>query len=154
MTGKGKAQVYENLAREVKSYLEDDFVANLANTAAILYHGLEQINWLGFYLLKGDTLVLGPFQGRAACVKIPVGKGVCGTAVARKQVLRVNDVDKFEGHIVCDSRSKSEIVIPLYDSKKQVLGVLDVDAPIQARFDEEDEKGLLMIMELLLNAHK
>lgn len=141
---KSKKDFYIELSREVKAYLEDDFIANLANVTAILNCHLTDINWVGFYLLKKDILILGPFQGRPACVKIPLGKGVCGTSAAQNKILRIDNVHEFPGHIACDKRSQSEIVIPLsYQGK--VWGVLDIDAPILNRFDQEDEEGLHLI---------
>lgn len=115
--------------------------ANLANAAALLYHTLDGLNWAGFYLLEGDTLVLGPFQGRPACIEIPVGRGVCGTAVAEGKTQLVPDVHQFPGHIACDSASNSEIVVPIRRGG-QIVGVLDIDSPFLGRFTQEDEAGL------------
>lgn len=123
-------------------------IANLSNAAALLYHTLSDINWAGFYLIEGDTLVLGPFQGKPACVGIPVGRGVCGTAVIEERTLLVPDVHAFEGHIACDSASRSEIVIPLRKDGK-ILGVLDIDSPLPSRFTEEDRIGLEGIAALI-----
>ncbi|EKE72191.1 GAF domain-containing protein [Gallaecimonas xiamenensis] len=120
---------------------EPDRIANLANISALLNEQLTDLNWVGFYLLQGDTLVLGPFQGKAACVRIPVGKGVCGTAVAEKATQRVADVHAFPGHIACDGASNSEIVVPLVVDG-DIIGVLDIDSPSFNRFDAEDEAGL------------
>lgn len=116
-------------------------IANLANAAALLYHTLDGLNWAGFYLLEGDTLVLGPFQGRPACIEIPVGRGVCGTAVAEGRTQLVRDVHQFPGHIACDSASNSEIVVPIHVGGK-IVGVLDLDSPNIGRFTEEDRAGL------------
>lgn len=116
-------------------------VANLANAAALLWQGLEDINWAGFYLLEGDVLVLGPFQGKPACIEIPLGRGVCGTAAARDCTLVVPDVHAFPGHIACDAASAAEIVIPLR-REGRVIGVLDIDSPLRGRFTEEDRVGL------------
>ncbi len=116
-------------------------VANLANLSALLYETLEGINWAGFYLAEGDALVLGPFQGRPACVTIPWGRGVCGTAAARNETQLVPDVHAFPGHIACDSASRSEIVVPLRKNGK-VIGVLDIDSPLRSRFTEDDKAGL------------
>ena len=116
-------------------------IANLANTSALLWEALDNLNWVGFYLREGDTLVLGPFQGKVACIEIPMGRGVCGTAAARGETVRVEDVHAFPGHIACDSASNSEIVIPLFRSG-EVVGVLDIDSPILARFTPEDQIGL------------
>ena len=115
--------------------------ANLANASALLWQELDGINWAGFYLAEGDLLVLGPFQGKPACIEIPFGKGVCGTAVQERRVLRVPDVHQFPGHIACDSASRSEIVLPL-EKDGVIFGVLDIDSPIPDRFSEEDEAGL------------
>ena len=116
-------------------------IANLANAAALLYCSLEDINWAGFYLLEGNTLVLGPFGGKPACIEIPMGRGVCGSAAAEKRTLLVPNVHEFEGHIACDSASNSEIVIPLFRDG-EVIGVLDIDSPRYSRFDEHDRIGL------------
>lgn len=116
-------------------------IANLANTSALLWEALDNLNWVGFYLREGDTLVLGPFQGKVACIEIPMGRGVCGTAAARGETVRVEDVHAFPGHIACDSASNSEIVIPLFRNG-EVVGVLDIDSPILARFTPEDQIGL------------
>ena len=121
---------------------ESDLIANLSNISALLNMELENINWVGFYLLKNDELVLGPFQGKPACVRIPVGKGVCGTAVKDNRVMRVDDVHAFPGHIACDAVSQSEIVIPLNIGGK-CIGVLDIDSPDLSRFDQNDEQGLV-----------
>ncbi|MFO7264106.1 MAG: hypothetical protein A6D91_03390 [Bacillaceae bacterium G1] len=117
---------------------ESNAIANLANTAALLNHALQDINWVGFYLLEGEELVLGPFQGLPACVRIPLGKGVCGTAAVQKKTIRVDDVHQFPGHIACDAASNSEIVVPILKNG-QLLGVLDIDSPLYRRFDETDE---------------
>ena len=116
-------------------------VANLANAAALLYHTLPNLNWAGFYMLEGDKLILGPFQGKIACIEIPVGKGVCGTAAAKNETICVPDVHQFPGHIACDCASNAEIVIPLRKAGK-VIGVLDMDSPEYRRFTREDQLGL------------
>lgn len=116
-------------------------IANLANAAALLYHSLDGLNWAGFYLLEGSTLVLGPFQGKPACIEIPVGRGVCGAAVAEDQTQLVRDVHQFPGHIACDSASNSELVVPIHRGG-QIVGVLDLDSPHIGRFTEEDRAGL------------
>ena len=116
-------------------------IANLANTSALLWEALDNLNWVGFYLREGDTLILGPFQGKVACIEIPMGRGVCGTAAARGETVRVEDVHAFPGHIACDSASNSEIVIPLFRNG-EVVGVLDIDSPILARFTPDDQIGL------------
>lgn len=123
-------------------------IANLANAAALLYHTLEGLNWAGFYLLEGGTLVLGPFQGKHACIEIPAGRGVCGTAVAENQTQLVRDVHQFPGHIACDGASNSEIVIPIR-ANGQVVGVLDLDSPQVGRFTEEDRIGLEKFVHIL-----
>ena len=119
-----------------------DITANLANAAALLYHTLEDLNWAGFYLMENGKLVLNAFQGKPACIEISVGKGVCGTAVAAKETQRVENVHLFPGHIACDSASNSEIVVPLFGKNGEVVGVLDIDSPMFARFDEDDQAGL------------
>ena len=121
---------------------------NLANAAALLYHTLDGLNWAGFYLLEGDTLVLGPFQGRPACIEIPVGRGVCGTAVAEGKTQLIPDVHQFPGHIACDSASNSEIVVPIRADGK-IVGVLDLDSPYIGRFTEEDQAGLEAFVRVL-----
>ena len=122
--------------------------ANLANAAALLYHTLDGLNWAGFYLLEGDTLVLGPFQGRPACIEIPVGRGVCGTAVAEGKTQLIPDVHQFPGHIACDSASNSEIVVPIRADGK-IVGVLDLDSPYIVRFTKEDQAGLEAFVRVL-----
>lgn len=138
-----KTHLYRELAPQVSALLamETDPVANMANLAAALYHGLPGLNWAGFYILKGSELVLGPFQGKPACVRIGLGKGVCGTAALRKETLVVADVHQFPGHIACDAASNSEIVIPLL-KEAAVWGVLDIDSPLPARFDGTDRRYL------------
>ena len=123
--------------------------ANLANASALLYNALENINWAGFYLIEDKKLILGPFQGKPACIEIPVGKGVCGTAAACGQTVLVPDVHKFEGHIACDGASNSEIVIPLVNNHGSVIGVLDIDSPIFDRFSEADRSGLEKFAQIL-----
>lgn len=123
-------------------------IANLANAAALLYHTLDGLNWAGFYLLENDTLVLGPFQGKPTCIEIPVGRGVCGTAVAEGKTQLVRDVHQFPGHIACDSASNSEIVVPIRAGRK-LVGVLDIDSPNIGRFTEEDRMGLEAFVEVL-----
>jgi len=130
---------------------ETSFLATLANTSALLFERLDGVNWAGFYLLEGDTLVLGPFQGKIACVRIPVGRGVCGTAVAQNSVQRVEDVHQFAGHIACDAASNSEIVLPVI-LNKQIIGVLDIDSVEFSRFAIEDEHGLRELVSHLQNA--
>lgn len=123
-------------------------IANLANAAALLYHGMDDLNWAGFYLLENDTLVLGPFQGKPACIEISVGRGVCGAAVAENRTQLVRDVHQFPGHIACDSASNSEIVVPIRVGG-EIVGVLDLDSPHIGRFTEEDRVGLEAFVEVL-----
>jgi GAF domain-containing protein len=150
-----KPELYRNLARQLAALIagEPDPIANAANTAALIYHGLPNLNWAGFYFRNGAELVLGPFQGKPACVRIPVGKGVCGTAAARGEPLLVPDVHDFPGHIACDPDSRSELVIPLVEDGG-VLGVLDLDSPLPARFDEVDRDGCEQLVALLLVHHR
>ncbi len=138
-----KTQMYKLLLSQMKALLEgeQDITANLANASALLNEALNNINWVGFYLMKNNELLLGPFQGKVACVHISVGKGVCGTAVLENKTQLVDDVHRFPGHIACDSASNSEIVIPLRCNGK-VVGVLDIDSPLLGRFDSEDASGL------------
>jgi len=134
---------YSDLARDLRALLtgERDLVANAANTAALIWDALPDLNWAGFYLYKSGELVLGPFQGKPACVRIAIGKGVCGTAAQRRETVLAEDVHAFPGHIACDSASNSEIVIPLLRGA-ELLGVLDLDSPKPARFKEVDARGL------------
>jgi len=152
MTEQAKARLYADLAQELEGLLEGGptAIANAANTAALIYHGLPELNWAGFYFLNGDELVLGPFQGKPACVRIPVGQGVCGTAVARRQSIVVPDVDAFPGHIACDTASRSELVVPLERAGK-ILGVLDLDSPLPGRFDETDRAGCERLVAVFLS---
>jgi L-methionine (R)-S-oxide reductase len=137
-----KTEFYQELRLQLASLLEGerDAIAIAANTAALLYHSLPDVNWAGFYFLKGRELVLGPFQGKPACVRIPLGQGVCGAAAERRESLVVSDVQAFPGHIACDSASRSELVVPLV-KQGVVLGVLDLDSPTLARFDQADRAG-------------
>jgi L-methionine (R)-S-oxide reductase len=137
------AEAYKELARDLTALLsgERDLVANAANTAALIYDALPGLNWAGFYLYKSGELVLGPFQGKPACVRIAMGKGVCGTAAARRETVIVEDVHAFPGHIACDSASNSEVVVPLV-REGELLGVLDLDSPDLARFGNDDARGL------------
>ena len=123
--------------------------ANLANAAALLYNTLENINWAGFYLIEDKNLILGPFQGKPACIEIPIGKGVCGSAVDEARTLVVPDVHEFPGHIACDGASNSEIVIPLKNSLGKIIGVLDIDSPIFNRFSDDDRAGLEQFARIL-----
>src|SRR6185436_15086372 len=142
---------YSNLAEQARSLIEGerDFIANAANLSALLYHSLPDVNWAGFYLLKERELVLGPFQGKPACIRIALGKGVCGTAAERRQTVVVSNVHEFPGHIACDSASMSEIVVPLI-KQNQLLGVLDIDSPSVGRFADEDAEGLNKVVEIFL----
>jgi L-methionine (R)-S-oxide reductase len=146
-----KSELYQQLAAQLRSLIdgETDSVANMANCAALIFNSVPRLNWVGFYLLKGGELVLGPFQGQPACVRIAIGRGVCGTAAESHSTLRVDDVTKFPGHIACDSASRSEIVLPLLMEDSHLIGVLDVDSPELARFDAEDEAGFSIIAEIM-----
>lgn len=139
----GRVMNYELLCAQLKGLAEEKrwYVPLMANAAALLYHSMNDLNWAGFYLIRGDELVLGPFQGKVACVRIPVSKGVCGTAVARDETQRVPDVHAFPGHIACDSASNSEIVVPIHRDGR-VVAVLDIDSPVPDRFSEADQRGL------------
>lgn len=136
-------QLYPQLCADLRALCEGvpHRIANLANASALLAQYLERINWVGFYLMQDGRLVLGPFQGKPACIEIPVGKGVCGTAVAENATQLVTDVHQFPGHIACDSASNSEIVVPIYKDGT-IFGVLDIDSPLLGRFTEEDREGL------------
>ncbi|BBL88812.1 GAF domain-containing protein [Vibrio rotiferianus] len=148
---------YQTLTKQAVALIESepDLIANLANISSLLFMELENLNWAGFYLKKGNELVLGPFQGKPACVRIPMGRGVCGTAAQTNRIQRVYDVHEFEGHIACDAASNSEIVLP-FTINGEVAGVLDIDSPSIGRFNEIDEQGLTHFMlevEKLLNSH-
>ena len=138
-----KPELYAELLSQAKGLLhgEHDRVANAANFTSLLYHALADVNWVGIYFMKDGELLVGPFQGKPACVHIALGKGVCGTAAQTRKTQLVPDVNAFPGHIFCDADSRSELVVPLI-RKGQVIGVLDLDSPKLARFDEEDQKGL------------
>lgn len=142
-----KPEAYAELLGQCRALLsgERDFTANAANLAALLFHSLEGLNWAGFYWMKGDELVLGPFQGKPACVRIALGRGVCGAAAASQSTVVVPDVHAFPGHIACDSASRSEIVVPVLAAGR-LLGVLDLDSPRPARFDADDARGLEAIV--------
>lgn len=139
-----REELYEELVLRVRGLLEgeSDWLANLANLSAAVYEWVPGLNWAGFYLLRGDTLLLGPFQGLPACVRIPVGAGVCGTAVASGETQVVRDVEAFPGHIACDARSRSEIVVPIRDASGALVGVLDLDSAELGNFGESDRVGL------------
>jgi GAF domain-containing protein len=146
---------YEELISEIKALVENvqHSVSNYANISAAIWQAMEDINWVGFYLLEGETLYLGPFQGKPACVSISVGKGVCGTAVATRQTLVVDNVHQFPGHIACDAESRSEIVIPMIKDDR-VIGVLDIDSPVTSRFDHRDKSNLEEIVSILIRSIK
>lgn len=148
-----KTAFYDSLLAQLTGLVEGepDLIANLSNISALLNLALSDLNWVGFYLLRSsDELVLGPFQGKPACIRIPVGKGVCGTAVATAQIQRVADVHAFAGHIACDGASNSEIVLPIFHHGK-VVAVLDIDSPLFDRFDAEDQIGLERVATALEN---
>ena len=146
-----KLGLYDDLAGQLDGLLkgETDFTANLANAAAAIYHALPALNWAGFYLARGPELVLGPFQGKPACVRIPIGKGVCGTAAHQRQPVLVPDVHEFPGHIACDSASRSELVVPLIRGET-LIGVLDLDSPLLARFDANDQAGCEALVAIIV----
>jgi L-methionine (R)-S-oxide reductase len=146
-----KAELYEALAAQLSSLLagERDLVANAANFSSLIFHSLPDLNWAGFYFAKDGELVLGPFQGQPACVRIKIGQGVCGAGAAKCETVIVPNVHEFPGHITCDSVSNSEIVIPLKKGER-LIGVLDLDSPLLSRFDEEDAAGLERLVRILL----
>ncbi|MYL72654.1 GAF domain-containing protein [Halobacillus litoralis] len=145
-----KNEKYDLVIKQLKALIEDepDQIANLSNASSLLNQFLDDVNWVGFYLWKEDQLVLGPFQGLPACVRIPSGKGVCGTAVADNEVQRIEDVHAFPGHIACDAASQSEIVVPILKDG-EIFGVLDIDSPSKGRFDEVDEEKLIEFVQTL-----
>lgn len=149
----GQTANYAQLLQELTSVLEGerDWVANAANCSAMLFHSLPKLNWAGFYFLKGNDLVLGPFQGKPACLRIALGKGVCGTAAERRETIVVPDVHQFPGHIACDANSRSEIVVPLLVGSR-LIGVLDLDSPVLNRFSNDDKLGLESLAAALLAA--
>jgi L-methionine (R)-S-oxide reductase len=149
-----KSQLYASLVAQLRSLLkgEYDFIANAANFSALVYNSLPDVNWSGFYLLHDDVLVLGPFQGKPACVRIPLGDGVCGFAAKQGETVIVPNVHEFPGHIACDAASNSEIVIPLFDGER-VFGVFDVDSTSLRRFDDQDAEGLNELATVLV-AHE
>jgi L-methionine (R)-S-oxide reductase len=151
--GASKAETYRELAAQLGGLLSDerDGVANAANTAALLFQGLSDVNWAGFYFLRGTELVLGPFQGRVACVRLQLSRGVCGTAAQKRITIIVPDVEKFPGHVACDHASRSEVVVPLVKDGK-LIGVLDVDSPSLARFDATDAAGLEKVADIFLKS--
>lgn len=149
-----KAQVYGELAVQARALLagEDNRIANAANFSALVFHALPDLNWAGFYFFDGQELVVGPFQGQPACVRIALGKGVCGTAAVTRATQVVPDVNEFPGHIACDAASRSEIVVPLVAADGALLGVFDVDSPRPARFDDDDRQGLEALCRIWLEA--
>ena len=148
-----KQALYAELLEQANALFEGehDFIANAANLSALLFHSLPELNWAGFYFAKEEGLVLGPFQGKPACVRIGLGKGVCGTAAAQRRTIVVPDVNLFPGHIACDTASRSEVVVPLVRFDR-VIGVMDLDSPKPGRFDEEDARGLEALADVFLNA--
>ena len=150
-----KASAYAELEKSLRALLagEPDFMACAANTAALLYWSLPQLNWAGFYLVEPSSgdLLLGPFQGKPACVRIAIGQGVCGTSAARRETVVVEDVHAFPGHIACDSASNSEVVVPILDGER-LVGVLDLDSPVHGRFDDVDARGLEALVRVFVAA--
>jgi GAF domain-containing protein len=148
-----KSELYAKLAELLRGLLkgERNLIANAANFAALVYHTLPDVNWTGFYFRHGTELVLGPFQGKPGCVRIAIGKGVCGLSAAQCETIIVPNVHEFPGHIVCDEASNSEIVVPVFDGEK-LLGVLDLDSPLTARFDEQDAEGLNELVTIFVEA--
>jgi GAF domain-containing protein len=153
LTG-SKPQQYDELAQQARALLhgERDRTANAANLSALVYHALPQLNWVGFYFYDGKELVVGPFQGHPAGVRIALGKGVCGTAAVSKQTQRIADVDAFPGHIPCDSASRSELVVPLFGAGGELVGVFDLDSPVLDRFDADDQRGLEEIASIFVGS--
>lgn len=152
LTG-SKPEQYAQLLAQARALLhgEHDRIANAANLSALVYHALPQLNWVGFYFYDGTELVVGPFQGQPACVRIPLSKGVCGAAASSRQTQRIEDVDAFPGHIACDSASRSELVVPLVHDG-QLVGVFDIDSPVIARFDADDQLGLEAIAQAFVES--
>ena len=148
-----KTEIYDRLASQLSSLLagERDLIANAANFSSLIYHALPDLNWAGFYFEKDGELVLGPFQGKPACVRIRVGQGVCGAGAAKCETVIVPNVHEFPGHIACDSASNSEIVVPLMKGAR-LVGVLDLDSPMRSRFDQEDARGLESLVRILLSS--
>lgn len=148
-----KPEFYRQLTQQLSALLEGerDFIANAANTSALLFQMMPDLNWAGFYLMKEGELVLGPFQGKTACVRIPVGRGVCGAAVEKRQSMLVEDVHAFPGHIACDAASRSELVVPIFRGD-EIIGVIDLDSPIPSRFDANDQAGIERVAEIFIAA--
>ena len=151
----GKAEAYRDLASQLRGLLGDerDSIANAANTAALIFNLLPDLNWAGFYFLRDGELVLGPFQGLPACIRIAIGRGVCGAAAATRTTQLVADVHEFPGHIACDAASRSELVVPLVRDG-ELLGVLDLDSPLPGRFDAEDQAGIEALAAIFLGASR
>ena len=149
-----KTELYDRLAEQMRGLLhgERDRIANAANFSALVFHALSGLNWCGFYFYDGRELVVGPFQGKPACVRIPVGRGVCGTAAATRRTQVVADVHAFPGHIACDAASRSEIVVPMYTPDGALIGVWDVDSPVPARFDDDDRAGMEALVRVFLES--
>lgn len=149
----GRSVDYESLGAQLEALLhnETDVLANSANFVGLVYNALPDVNWLGIYVLRDEELVLGPFQGNPACVRIPIGQGVCGTAARDRKAIRVADVHEFDGHIVCDPASRSEVVVPLVAGGR-LLGVLDIDSPLPARFSEQDQRGVESLCEVFIKS--
>ena len=149
-----KRELYADLARQAEGMLagEPDLIANAANFSALVFHSLPDLNWAGFYLYDGTELVVGPFQGKPACIRIALGRGVCGTAAQTRETQVIRDVHSFDGHIACDAASQSEIVVPLVKADGSLLGVWDVDSPSIARFDDEDRAGMQALCDIFMRA--
>ncbi len=149
----GRSVDYESLGAQLEALLHDetDVLANSANFVGLVYNALPDVNWLGIYVMRDEELVLGPFQGNPACVRIPIGQGVCGTAARDSKTIRVADVHEFDGHIVCDPASRSEVVVPLVAGGR-LLGVLDIDSPLPARFSEQDQRGVESLCEVFIKS--
>lgn len=147
-----KTELYQGLCEQMRGLLdgEHDRIANAANFSALVFDSVEGLNWCGFYFFDGNELVVGPFQGKPACVRIALGKGVCGTAAATRQTQVVRDVHAFPGHIACDAASRSEIVVPLFDAAGALVGVWDVDSPLLAHFDDDDRLGMERLCAIFL----
>lgn len=150
-----KKEIYDILNKQAQSIIssEYDWTANLANLSALIFNQLDDVNWAGFYMFKEQQLVLGPFQGQVACIRIPIGKGVCGTAALSRQTQLIEDVHEFDGHIACDAASNSEIVIPVIVNN-ELIAVLDIDSPLFSRFDDEDKQGLERLVATLTNHYE
>lgn len=148
-----KTEQYQQLAASARALVdgESDRIANAANISALVYHALPEVNWVGFYLYDGTELVVGPFQGQPACVRIALDKGVCGAAATTRETQRVADVHAFAGHIACDAATRSEVVVPLYDGDT-LVGVFDLDSPVPDRFDAEDQTGLEAVAQIFLES--